>query len=123
MRSWIDILADRSSNVTMVADGQQAIDAVERAMEEQRPFDLVFMDLRMPVLDGVGATKAIRANGIDATTLPIIAVTASVHQDAMDACWQAGMQDYVTKPVTRGAIELALNQWGRADPYADGHSL
>jgi PAS domain S-box-containing protein len=115
----IDILADRSSNVTMVTDGQEAIDAVERAMEEQRPFDLVFMDLRMPVLDGVGATKAIRASGIDATTLPIIAVTASVHQDAMDACWQAGMQDYVTKPVTRGAIELALNQWGRADPHAD----
>jgi PAS domain S-box-containing protein len=119
----IDILADRCSNVTMVTDGQEAVDAVKRAMEEQRPFDLVFMDLRMPVLDGVGATKAIRASGIDATTLPIIAVTASVHRDAMDACWQAGMQDYVSKPVTRGAIELALEQWGRADPSAEARSV
>jgi CheY-like chemotaxis protein len=119
----IDILADRSSNVTMVTNGQEAVDSVARAIEEQRPFDLVFMDLRMPVLDGVGATKAIRASGIDATTLPIIAVTASVHQDAMDACWQAGMQDYITKPVTRGAIELALGQWGRADPSAEARAL
>jgi CheY-like chemotaxis protein len=119
----IDILADRCSNVTMVTDGQEAVDAVKRAMEEQRPFDLVFMDLRMPVLDGVGATKAIRASGIDATMLPIIAVTASVHRAAMDACWQAGMQDYVSKPVTRGAIELALEQWGRADPSAEARSV
>lgn len=111
----IDLLADRGCNIIMVTDGQQAVDAVERAIEEQQPFDLVFMDLRMPVLDGVGATKAIRARGIDAETLPIIAVTASVQRDAMDACWQAGMQDYVSKPVSRGTIELALNQWARRD--------
>ena len=108
----IELLADRGNNLTIVTDGQEAVDAVERARSEQRPFDLVFMDLRMPVLDGVGATKAIRASGIDATMLPIIAVTASVHQDSMDACWQAGMQDYVTKPLSRGAMEVVLNQWG-----------
>ena len=111
----IDLLADRGCNIIMVTDGQEAVDAVERAIEEQQPFDLVFMDLRMPVLDGVSATKVIRARGIDAETLPIIAVTASVHRDAMDACWQAGMQDYVSKPVSRGTIELALNQWARRD--------
>jgi PAS domain S-box-containing protein len=115
----IEILADRGSNVTIVTDGKEAVEAVERAKTEQRPFDLVFMDLRMPVLDGVGATRAIRASGIDATTLPIIAVTASVHQDAMDACWQAGMQDYVTKPLSRGAIALVLDQWGGAGSHTE----
>lgn len=115
----IDLLADSDCNIIMVTDGQEAVAAVERAIEEQQPFDLVFMDLRMPILDGIGATKAIRARGIDASMLPIIAVTASVHQDAMDACWQAGMQDYVSKPVTRGAIELALTQWGRRNSVAD----
>ncbi|HEY1124653.1 MAG TPA: ATP-binding protein [Sphingobium sp.] len=119
----IDLLADSDCNIIMVADGQEAVDAVERAIEEQQPFDLVFMDLRMPVLDGIGATKAIRALGIDASTLPIIAVTASVHQDAMDACWQAGMQDYVSKPVTRGAIELALTQWCGRNSGADKEGL
>lgn len=118
----IDLLADRGCNIIMVTDGQEAVEAVERAIEEEQPFDLAFMDLRMPVLDGIGATRTIRARGIDAATLPIIAVTASVHQDAMDACWQAGMQDYVSKPVSRGAVELALEQWGRRSTSEQGES-
>jgi PAS domain S-box-containing protein len=107
-----DLLADCGCDLTMVVDGAQAVEAVARAADAGKPFDLVFMDLRMPELDGIGATRAIRERGIDGATLPIIAVTASVHQDAMDACWQAGMQDYVSKPVTRGAIELVFDQWG-----------
>ncbi len=113
-----DLLADSGCELTIVTDGQQAVDAVFQAIEWGKPFDLLLMDLRMPVLDGVGATTAIRARGVDAATLPIVAVTASVHTDAMDACWQAGMQDYVTKPVTRAAIDAALEKWSPGNAQA-----
>lgn len=117
-----DLLADSGCELTIVADGQQAVDAVIQAADWGQPFDLVLMDLRMPVLDGIGATTAIRARGFDAAKLPIIAVTASVHTAAMDACWQAGMQDYITKPVTRAAIDATLEKWGRRDSRSKADS-
>ncbi len=109
-----DLLSDSGCELVMAADGRQAVNAVKQAVAEGKPFDLVLMDLRMPVLDGIGATVAIRQQErIDAQTLPIIAVTANVHPDAMNDCWQAGMQDYISKPVSRAAIEGVFEKWGR----------
>ncbi len=116
-----DLLSDSGCDLVMATDGQQAVNAVTQARDEGKPFDLVLMDLRMPVLDGIGATLAIRQQGFDAQALPIIAVTANVHPDAMTGCWQAGMQDYVSKPVTRAAIETVFAKWGSGggpDPQA-----
>jgi len=110
-----DILAKSGCAVVIAGDGQQAVNAVSEAAADGKPFDLVLMDLRMPVLDGIAATVAIRAKGIGPDALPIIAVTASVHPDTMTGCWQAGMQDYASKPVSRASIEAIIEKWGRSD--------
>jgi signal transduction histidine kinase/CheY-like chemotaxis protein len=76
---------------TVVDDGQQAIDAIER-----EPFDLVFMDCQMPVLDGFEATRAIRARG---SAVPIVALTAGALVEERERCAEAGMDDFLSKPV------------------------
>ena len=78
-------------------------EAVER-MGSQR-FDLVLMDMQMPVLDGLAATRAIRARG-DQTT--IIGLTANAFQSDRDACLEAGMNDHLAKPVTREKLARLL---------------
>jgi CheY-like chemotaxis protein len=73
-------------------NGQQAVDMVARGR-----FDLVLMDMQMPVMDGVTATREIRKLGFD--TLPIIAMTANAMQRDRKRCMDAGMNDFVTKPI------------------------
>ena len=95
--------------VTMAYDGQQGIDATTRS---KRP-DLVLMDLRMPVLDGYAATGRIRqweaAN--DQSRLPIIALTAHAFANDRELCIAAGMDDFLTKPITFGPLISALGKW------------
>lgn len=91
-----------------VINGREAVEAVRR----QR-YDLIFMDLQMPELDGNMATRAIRDLG-DAVHQPIIvAVTANVMDGDRDRCLAAGMDDYLSKPVLIADLRLAL---GRAAP-------
>lgn len=73
------------------SNGQEAVDMIR---EEE--FDVVLMDVQMPVMNGLEATKAIRNLGV---TVPIIAVTASTQKGDMDECIAAGMNDYTTKPI------------------------
>lgn len=70
--------------------------AIEKVQEQN--FDIVLMDLQMPVMDGYEATKAIRAMGGKMETLPIIAITASVMMQVRDEVLNAGMDDYISKP-------------------------
>ncbi len=81
--------------VDVVADGEQAVAAFERG-----EYDLILMDLRMPHLDGLGATAAIRGQPRGAD-IPIIAMTANVFKEDREHCLAAGMNDFITKPVTR----------------------
>ena len=80
-------------------DGREAVRAMSRD-----PFDLVLMDVQMPVMDGVSATQAIRALDNAAAATPIVAVTANRDADDRDRYLAAGMNGYLGKPVRRGAL-------------------
>ncbi len=94
-------------DAAIVADGEQAIAAVQRAEAEGQPFGLVLMDMQMPVIDGLEATRRIRALGIDAARLPIVALTANAYREDVQACLDAGMQAHLSKPVDLATVRAA----------------
>jgi two-component system, sensor histidine kinase and response regulator len=95
-----NLLTLRGHEVTCVDDGQAA---VERLMQERERFDVVLMDVRMPRMDGLQATRAIREWEQDVGGhIPIVAMTAQAMAGDRELCLAAGMDDYVSKPV-RGA--------------------
>ena len=91
------------------ANGREAVQAVQAARE--RHFDVVLMDLHMPVLDGVGATRAIRALPDPAmSTVPIVALTADAFPETRERCLVAGMNDFLTKPVSPQKLATSLRR-------------
>lgn len=90
--------------ITLANHGQEAIDKVQEA-----PFDVVFMDVQMPEMNGYEATRAIQA-------LPnppvVIAMTANVFESDREACLQAGMVDFLPKPFQQHEVEALLKKWG-----------
>ncbi|MDH5230132.1 MAG: ATP-binding protein [Gammaproteobacteria bacterium] len=100
------MLAKMNVKVEVVSNGQEAIDSLDR-----RKFGLIFMDCQMPIMDGYEATKHIRAAKDRYGYIPIIALTANVQQSDRDKCVNAGMNDFVTKPVNMKTIETKLKRW------------
>jgi len=102
-------------------NGQQAVDIVrERLAEGRSPIDAILMDLHMPVLDGLGAAKAIRAleaehsrrlRELGARPVPIITVSADNLANVGVACQEAGMQDYLRKPFALDDLRAVLVQY------------
>jgi two-component system, sensor histidine kinase len=88
------------------ANGEEAVRAAS-----SRPFDLVLMDLHMPVLDGLGATRAIRCMpDASISTLPIVALTADALDETRERCLVAGMNDFLTKPVSPQKLATSLRR-------------
>ena len=111
---------------TVAPDGAAAIAAVAAAEAAGAPFDLVLMDMQMPVLDGLEATRRLRAEGRNAATLPIVALTANAYADDIDLCLAAGMQAHLAKPLRMDDLRGVLERWGRAaapDPRATLEAL
>ena len=90
----------------VVSNGQEAI---ERLSED--PYDLILMDCMMPELDGLEATRRIRAANNVMAKIPIIAFTANAMSSDEEACFEAGMNDFLPKPVTLAEMKLALAKW------------
>ena len=84
-------------------------EAVEKFTASPDDFDLIFMDIQMPEMDGVKATQAIRNKGFD--TVPIIAMTAHAMKGDRETCLEAGMDDYVTKPIRRETVFQMIDKW------------
>ena len=89
----------------IACNGEEAIAMVETAVANGRPYRLVIMDVQMPILDGLEATRRLRAAGFDAQRLPIIALTANAYVDDIADCLNAGMQAHLSKPVRLNALE------------------
>lgn len=92
------LLTDRGAKVTLVRDGKQALDRFAQLVPGT--FDAILMDVMMPVMDGLTATRAIRAlHRPDAQTIPIIAMTANAYAEDAKACLEAGMNAHIGKPL------------------------
>lgn len=96
------MLENLGQDVVVAPDGQVAVDTME-----EREFDLVLMDIQMPVMDGYQATVEIRKRHI---SVPIIALSANVMQEDIDKAYAVGMSDYLNKPVILDALETSLKK-------------
>jgi signal transduction histidine kinase/CheY-like chemotaxis protein len=92
-----------------VALASNGIEAVAAAGRE--PFDLIFMDCQMPEMDGIAATRAIRAAETSGSRIPIVALTANAMDGEREVCIRAGMDDYLSKPIRREALAEKLSGW------------
>jgi len=99
-------------------DGVEALAMVNHARNCNEPYALVLMDLQMPRMDGLEATRQIRAAGIDANELPIIALTANAFSDDVERCLDAGMQEHLAKPLSMDILGDALRRWMPASSAA-----
>jgi two-component system, sensor histidine kinase and response regulator len=92
----------------LAANGEEAITSLE-----QFPFDLVFMDCQMPIMDGFEATQLIRdsKSSVRDRTVPIIAMTANAMQGDRDRCIEAGMNDHIPKPIDLALLRKALAKY------------
>jgi CheY-like chemotaxis protein len=97
------LLEREGAAVDRVTSGGEALAALEAGL-----YDLVLMDLRMPGLDGLAATRALRAKGVKT---PIVALTADAFEDDRRACLAAGMDDFLVKPLTPDTLRAALLRW------------
>ncbi|HZT88979.1 MAG TPA: response regulator, partial [Stellaceae bacterium] len=92
--------------VDLVGDGAAAVAALR-----QSPYDIVFMDVQMPELDGLAATRAIRAlDPAERRNVRIVALTANAFDDDHRRCLAAGMNDFLAKPVKPAALQACLNR-------------
>ncbi|WP_298833849.1 PAS domain S-box protein [uncultured Piscinibacter sp.] len=99
-------------DVSQAGDGAAAVEAAEAAVAAGRPFDLVLMDVHMPVMSGHAAVRRLRER-FDAETLPIIALTAAALTSERDEALAAGMNDFLTKPIDVGRLRATLARWLR----------
>ena len=99
--------------VTVAADGEEAVDAV---INSDKAFDVILMDIHMPKVDGIEASKRIRAlKDKDKRSIPIIALTANILQDEKQKCFEAGMNSFITKPFIPEKLNTEMAALLRAD--------
>merc|ERR1711879_141776 len=105
------LLTKAGLNVDIAHNGAEASEMVT-----QKPYDLVLMDISMPVVDGLQATANIRALPAPLNQIPIIAVTAHALGGDKERFLEQGMDDYLTKPVNRTKMLTCIEQWLEKSP-------
>ena len=106
-------LARRSRiDVDIAPDGEEAVAMIEAAEASGKPYALVLMDMQMPRLDGLSATRRLRSSGYDACKLPIVALTANAFAEDIAACRAAGMQGHLAKPLRARDFIATVRRWG-----------
>ena len=97
-----------AADVTVAKDGQEAFDMVKESMEQENFFNLIFMDIQMPNLDGLQSTRLIRGMGFSA---PIVALTAFAEESNVQECMESGMDFFLPKPIRRPALKQVLKRY------------
>jgi signal transduction histidine kinase/ActR/RegA family two-component response regulator len=106
-RVILALLRKLGAEITIVENGQLAIERARVGSANGLPFHVILMDMQMPFVDGLTATRALRAEGVD---IPIIAVTANALASDRDACLAAGCDDYVSKPIHRATLLQVIHK-------------
>lgn len=92
-------------------DGAQAVAMVTQSREIDKPFDLILMDMQMPLVDGLEATRRLRSAGFTPQILPIVALTANAFALDVQACLDAGMQHHMSKPVRLDDLDNVIEKY------------
>lgn len=106
-------------DVTIAKDGQEAFDKVQESMRNNKHYQLIFMDVQMPNVDGIQSTKMIRNMGFNA---PIVALTAFAEKSNEDECMASGMDYFLAKPIRRPALKQVLKKYCTTIPEEDSES-
>jgi signal transduction histidine kinase/predicted hydrocarbon binding protein/ActR/RegA family two-component response regulator len=102
------VLRKAGAEVTVAENGQEAMDLALEAQQNNRPFDVVLMDMQMPIMDGYQATRSLRNAGY---TKPIVALTAQAMLGDQKKCLNAGCNGYLTKPINRIELLKAIEDY------------
>jgi CheY-like chemotaxis protein/two-component sensor histidine kinase len=106
-----DLLSRQGAHITLANDGQEGLQAV---LTRPEAFDLVLMDLQMPNMDGLEATRQIRTHA-HLQHIPIVAMTANAMTSDREACLEAGMVDHVSKPIDLANLVATILRWTRPE--------
>ena len=110
------VLKKAGADVTLAVNGQVAYDLALAASNEGTPFDVILMDMQMPILDGYEATSKLREAGYSGA---IIALTAHAMASDKEKCVNAGCDDYTTKPIDRTKLVALVDQYASQKPSAE----
>jgi CheY-like chemotaxis protein len=113
-RVALKILEKGGCRVDVAANGAEAVKAAE-----QGAYDIIFMDVQMPEMDGFEATRALRRQGALNQNTPVIAMTAHAMKGDRERCLAEGMDDYVAKPVKRDTLLGMVKQWRHRSSAAE----
>ena len=94
------------SNISSVPDGAEVLNIINK-----ESFDIILMDIQMPIINGLEATKTIRALDNEKSNIPIIALTANTMDTDIIRCKNAGMNDHLAKPIKKIDLVEKLKQW------------
>jgi CheY-like chemotaxis protein len=92
--------------VETASNGIEAVAAIK-----SKHYDLIFMDIQMPEMDGFEATRVIRGLDLETRNVPIVAITANTQESDRSACIEAGMNDYIAKPFVKKQLAVLLERY------------
>ncbi len=107
-------LEEAGAEVATAGNGRKAIEAIDEAHKQGQPFDVIVMDMQMPVMDGYTATAELRGRGFKR---PIIALTASAMKGEREACLAVGCDAYLSKPITQSDLVAAVARYSSDEDY------